>query len=70
METDGNLQELVLSFHYVDPRNNSGLIKCLYNPFFQSIQIVSFFCFCFCFVFCFFETGFLCIVLAVLELTL
>jgi hypothetical protein len=29
------------------------------------------FCFCFCFVlFCFFETGFLCIALAVLELTL
>jgi hypothetical protein len=28
-----------------------------------------FFCFCFC-LFVFFETGFLCIVLAVLELTL
>jgi hypothetical protein len=29
-----------------------------------------FFCFCFCFCFFFFETAFLCVALAVLELTL
>jgi hypothetical protein len=39
--------------------------------FATSFCIISYVCtFCFCFVFLFFETGFLCIALAVLDLTL
>ena len=55
--TDGNL-DLGVSFLLVCPKTREGV-----NSLELGLQIVVLFCF-------FFETGFLCIALAVLELTL
>jgi hypothetical protein len=55
---------LVLSTQAFTQENGNMSTK----TFTKGIYSILFFCFCFCF--CFFETGFLCVALAVLELTL
>jgi hypothetical protein len=60
----------IFGMHY-PPKSVIFILVCIILREYFCFLFFWFFCFVlFCFVFCFFETGFLCVALAVLELTL